>query len=454
MGRDPRVQHLVRAETERGARARRHPFDRPRRARADRVVEPGNVADRAVGELGGERPIPLVEARASEGRREDPVRVRALVGDPADHLERDLPGARAHPRCSPRLDPRAARPLRARTSACGRRGRPRRARRSPGHAWTRRVAVPRDRSAPGLGRRRQASAAPGRVRSRARAPSAAPDGTSSPRPARARTRGPAARSRRRVTSSRSSARREGASARTVAAAWSWDRGSTVPSSNPRSVSTRSGAPSSASRAPERPRVLVGLDRRLDGREDRPGVQPLVHQHHGHAGDLVALQDRALHRRRASPPRQEREVDVHRAEPRDVQDVGGEDLAVRDHDDRVGLQRVESVEALAVAHPIDLEERQIQRPGGVRHRRRGELRSTPRGPRRVREDELDVDVRPLRRGHATAGPTTCRCRGTRSACREDTAVSPPKASRGSAIPISIRRSCAITSRRPSSSSRSM
>ena len=102
VGRDPRVQDLVRAEPERGARARRHPFDRSRGARADRVVEPGNVADRPVGELGGERPIPLVEARASQGRRQDPVRVGALVGDPADHLERDLPSARAHVSCSPR----------------------------------------------------------------------------------------------------------------------------------------------------------------------------------------------------------------------------------------------------------------------------------------------------------------------------------------------------------------
>ena len=59
---DARVQDLVRAEAERGARARRHPRDRSGGARADRVVQPGGVTDRPVRQLGGERPVPLVEA--------------------------------------------------------------------------------------------------------------------------------------------------------------------------------------------------------------------------------------------------------------------------------------------------------------------------------------------------------------------------------------------------------
>jgi hypothetical protein len=89
------------------------------------------------------------------------------------------------------------------------------------------------------------------------------------------------------------------------------------------------------------------------------------------------------------------VEVHRTKPRDVQHVRGEDLTVRDDHDRVGLERVEGVEALAVPDPTHLEEGKLQGARGLRHGRRRQLRTAPGRTRRVGEDEVHVDVRRLR-----------------------------------------------------------
>ena len=59
-------------------------------------------------------------------------------------------------------------------------------------------------------------------------------------------------------------------------------------------------------------ILV-VDRDLALEQHRPGVEPCLHLHDGHAGHLVAGQDRALDRRRAAPARQQRGVDVEAAE---------------------------------------------------------------------------------------------------------------------------------------------
>ena len=86
----------------------------------------------------------------------------------------------------------------------------------------------------------------------------------------------------------------------------------------------------AERPPAAPRAIRRPRRPRSSSPPWPGsarVHPLVHQHHGDARPLVALEDRPLHGRGATPPRQQREVDVHRPEARDVEDVRRQDLAV-------------------------------------------------------------------------------------------------------------------------------
>ena len=72
-------------------------------------------------------------------------------------------------------------------------------------------------------------------------------------------------------------------------------------------------------------------------QHRPGVEPVIHLHDGHAGHRVAGQDRPLDRRSAAPARQQRSMNVHAAHLRRVEDRLGQDQAVgRDHRD-IGVQ---------------------------------------------------------------------------------------------------------------------
>ena len=91
----------------------------------------------------------------------------------------------------------------------------------------------------------------------------------------------------------------------------------------------------ASRAPRTPRVVVGADRLLR-HEDRDRCPcPRRAASRSRPVIVVALEDRPLHRRGASPPRQQREVQVHRAHRWQAEDLGREELAVGDDDQRIG-----------------------------------------------------------------------------------------------------------------------
>src|ERR687898_1260419 len=248
---DPGVQELVGAEAQGGARAGGHALERPRGARADRRVELGNVSQRPVHELGHERPIAFVESGPAERRRQEPVGVRALVGDPPHDLEGDGPSAPAHPSRSPgRIRaPRAHSAAVIRLRPAGATSRTSTALPYPAATTTspfgRTVIVLAPSASPvstwPCGPR---SAARRIFSGSARKVVAAPGSG-----ANARTRRTIASDGELQSSVRSSGLGFGAY---VAPAWSCDRGSTAPAANRRNTSTSNGAPRSASLAPSVP----------------------------------------------------------------------------------------------------------------------------------------------------------------------------------------------------------
>ncbi len=77
-----------------------------------------------------------------------------------------------------------------------------------------------------------------------------------------------------------------------------------------------------------------------GQQDRAGVEPLFHLHDADAGLAVAGEDGALDRRRATPARQERGVDIEAAEPGRRQHRLRQDQAIGRHYCRVEAERGE------------------------------------------------------------------------------------------------------------------
>ena len=108
----------------------------------------------------------------------------------------------------------------------------------------------------------------------------------------------------------------------------------VPSASPRSVSTISGAPASASRAASSGACFVRSDFRLVFQQHGPGVEACVDLHGGEAGAGLAIRDRPVDGRRAAIFRQQRAVQVDPAEARNRDKPGGDDLPVGDDDDHV------------------------------------------------------------------------------------------------------------------------
>ena len=92
-------------------------------------------------------------------------------------------------------------------------------------------------------------------------------------------------------------------------------------------------------------LAVGLvvgNRRADLEDDRAGVERFDHAHDRDARLGVAVANRGLDRRRAAERRQQRRMDVDRAEPRQVDDVGRrQDVPVGDDDGDVGLESREA-----------------------------------------------------------------------------------------------------------------
>ena len=119
-------------------------------------------------------------------------------------------------------------------------------------------------------------------------------------------------------------------------------------------------------------------------EHRPGVQPRLHLHQADAGLGVPGGDRPLDGRGPAPAREQRGVDVHAAQARSGQDVGGEDPPVgRDHRD-VEPHRLEPLPEVG---PLQL-----------RRLEDGEGRALGLGLHRRGSDVLPAPARPVRLGH--------------------------------------------------------
>ena len=260
----------------------------------------------------------------SSAAGEGEVRVGALV----DHAPDRRPG-RPTARTSRRRPPviRAARPASSRAPrAQSARGHPPAARRrdleQPDPAVAGRdddpAVVGRRRSRPGRRRRGRPRRAP-----RARGSSAARRGTSWPPRVRAR-----ARATRLTTARRGAAQsitrvlRRRACGANVAARRPAARGSAPPVASVPSDSTSTSPPIAASRAPSEPASSSGRigssagEDRARCRGPRPSASTVT------PGVGRRPPERALHRARPAPARQQREVQVHRTERRERQHVGG------------------------------------------------------------------------------------------------------------------------------------
>ena len=89
--------------------------------------------------------------------------------------------------------------------------------------------------------------------------------------------------------------------------------------------------------------LVAADLDFPARVDRARVERLLQRHQAHARGRVAGEDGPLDRRRAPPPRQQREMDVeHRHH---VEHVGSDQLPERDHHAQPGAHFDDVVDAI-------------------------------------------------------------------------------------------------------------
>ena len=187
----------------------------------------------------------------------------------------------------------------------------------------------------------------------------------------------------------------------------------------------------ASRSSRSPAVSPGRIGLGDDAEHRPGVQAGLDAERGRAGDLVAVQDGVLHRRRAAPGRQQREVQV--------------DPAVRRHVER-GRRQQRAVGDDGAA--VDASSAQLGEEVRITGAARASAPATPASA----ASSATGDVRVARPRPAGAGgrviTATTSCRGASSSARsEGTAAAgvPAKASltavhRHSARP---RVSCGLT-----------
>ena len=443
---DPCERELIGTQADHGAGAGAHTLHRPGRPHADRPVQTEQPAECPERELGGQGAIPFGHARASEQRGKDAVGVGAAVGHTPDRLEGHGTRGGRHTKVSPAVGraPRAhsvavmcRRPAGATSSSpiapdpATDHDRVLRDR-YDGARWAGDILEHgrsedlEPRAAPGRrrpGLRRERPDPTDKIKRRL-APSEAP----LPRPELERHR-------------RFTLLRLGCS----------------PALCQIGQGRREQLGAELGEAlPKRSRILVRPDPDLGLREHRPRVQPLVDLHDRDSRDRVSGQDRVLHGRRAAPPWQERQMDVHRAEAGCRERRRPEQLTVGDHDEYIGRHRLESRHDSGVRRRPHLRERHVDAACRVGNGRRSKSRAAPGRARRVRHDERDLDGLGTRQGDRARRPTRGRCPRRRpgSVRRPDYPTSSRCRFRGSTRPSSMRRSSARTLRRPSSSSRSM
>ncbi len=138
--------------------------------------------------------------------------------------------------------------------------------------------------------------------------------------------------------------------------------------------------------------LLVTDRLAEVAIDLTGVELGYELEHRGSRDLVAGDECALHRCRATPARQQGEVEVDPPEPRSAQERFADEAAVGDDDPEVGLQLLHPL-GRESGEPIGLDHRKRQLVCGARHRSLREL--PPPALRRVLAGDDGGDVVPAR-----------------------------------------------------------
>ncbi len=148
--------------------------------------------------------------------------------------------------------------------------------------------------------------------------------------------------------------------------------------------------------------LQGVDAQDLRGQDRALVQPLGHAHDLDAGDLVPRHDRPLDGRRAAPAGQERGVEVEAAQPRRVENGGGQDLAEGHHHGGVEAEGREGRDLVGVTHGERGADRHAMGQGEGVGRRGLQLMAAAPGGGRLRIDGRDLVARVQQGGETGHG----------------------------------------------------
>ena len=130
----------------------------------------------------------------------------------------------------------------------------------------------------------------------------------------------------------------------------------------------------------------------DNAVDRPRIQLFLDLERGCTGEIVAGQDGVLHRRRAAPRRQQREVQVDPTVLGHVERRSGQQPAVGNDWRAVGADLGEPNEKVRVSWPLRPEYFYARVRRRLRHRARAELPSATSRSVRPGEDRYDVVAR--------------------------------------------------------------
>jgi hypothetical protein len=133
-------------------------------------------------------------------------------------------------------------------------------------------------------------------------------------------------------------------------------------------------------------VLLRLDRRPGGGQNRSRVEPRIHAHERHTGPGRSGEERVRDRTRSPPRGQERGVQVDAAETGQSEEIRREDLAERGDDDQIGRQLAKERHLGRGAQSFRGPHRNTQACCGDPHRRIGRLPSTAGRAGRTRDDE--------------------------------------------------------------------
>ena len=137
--------------------------------------------------------------------------------------------------------------------------------------------------------------------------------------------------------------------------------------------------------------VVGGDGKFLLQEDVAGVEAGVDAHGGDAGDGFAVGDGPLNRRGAAIFREQRGVQVDVAERREIEHPLGNDAAVADDDDGVGLEGGElGAEFVVGLDAVGLGDGKVQFQGGLFDGRWDEFEAAAFGAVGLSDDEMDAE----------------------------------------------------------------